>query len=59
MKNEKTEKMDCMFQQEQAVMSTTENDALVTHKECLYLHQPPQQRKMLQQNYLLFFLLFF
>ena len=34
------------FQQEQAMMSTAEKDALATHKECLYLHQPPQQRNM-------------
>ena len=29
-------------QQEQAMMSTTEKGALVTHKECLYPYQPPQ-----------------
>ena len=33
-------------QQDQAMMSTAERNALSTHKECLYLHQSPQQRKM-------------
>ena len=40
-------------QQEQAKMSSAEKDALATHKECLSLHQLPQQRKMPEQKNLI------
>ena len=32
------------------MMSTTGKDALATNKECLYLHQPLQPRKMPEQK---------
>ena len=37
-------------QQEQAMIFTSKKDALATHKECLYLHQPPKHRKMPEQK---------
>ena len=37
-------------QQEQAMMFNAEKDALAINKDCFYLHQPPQQRKMPKQK---------
>ena len=37
-------------QQKQAMMSSAEKDTLAMPKECLWLHQPPQQRKMPEQK---------
>ena len=44
------EKMDCMVNKKEQWCLLMKKDDLATQKECLYLCQPPQQRKMPEQK---------
>ena len=42
--------MDCMVNKNKQCSLLLKKETLGTHKECLYHHQPPLQRKMSEQK---------